>query len=108
MFAAWLGDSRLPRKRTIKTEPVENCSVDQLTQKVLTMFEQLGKEALDLHQLFEAGGNDPDERQKVLEIVELLVQEGLLAERGNDFYSLTDDGEAAAQQITSPGLAKLI
>ncbi len=72
------------------------------------MFEQLRKEALDLHQLFEAGGNDPDERREVLEIVELLVKDGLLAERGNDFYSLTDEGERAAKQIRIPRLSKLI
>lgn len=63
------------------------------------MFEQLGKDALDLHQLFEAGGNDPQVRTTVLEIVERLVREGLLEERGNDFYSLSDKGSSAAKQV---------
>lgn len=66
------------------------------------MFEQLGKDALDLHQLFEAGGNDPQARTMVLEIVERLVREGLLEERGNDFYSLSDKGRLAAQQVKDP------
>ena len=82
--------------------------MDKLTQKVLGMFEQLSKEALDLHQLFEAGGNDPEERRKVLEIVELLARDGLLAERGNDFYSLTDEGKRAAQQVRDSELSDLI
>jgi hypothetical protein len=70
--------------------------MDKLTTAVLGMFQQLGKDVLDLHQLFEAGGNDPESREQVLEIVEGLVRDGLLAERGNDFYSLTDSGKVAA------------
>ena len=46
---------------------------------------QLMSAALDLHELFEAGGNDPDARTAVLDRVERLVQEGLLEERRNDF-----------------------
>jgi len=72
--------------------------MDKLTSAVLGMFQQLGKDVLDLHQLFEAGGNDPRSREQVLEIVEGLVRDGLLAERGNDFYSLTDSGKVAAQR----------
>jgi hypothetical protein len=72
--------------------------MDKLTPRVLGMFQQLGKDVLDLHQLFEAGGNDPKSREQVLEIVEGLVQDGLLAEQGNDFYSLTESGKVAAQQ----------
>ena len=62
------------------------------------MFDQLGKKSLDLHQLFEAGGNDPESRRQVLEIVERLVQDGLLEELGNDFYSLSEKGKMTAQQ----------
>lgn len=61
------------------------------------MFEQLGKDALDLHELFEAGGNDADARRDVFFVVESLVEEGLLEERGNDFYALTAEGKRAAQ-----------
>ena len=73
--------------------------MDDLTKRVLAMFEQLGKDALDLHQLFEAGGNDPQARTTVLEIVERLVREGLLEERGNDFYFLSEKGRLTAQQV---------
>jgi len=67
-----------------------------MKQRVLKMFEQLGKETLDLHELFEAGGNDMDARKQVFFTVESLVEEGLLEERGNDFYALTAEGKKAA------------
>jgi hypothetical protein len=71
--------------------------LDELTRRVLGMFEEVGREALDLHELFEAGGNDPDARREVFYRVESLVERGLLEERGNDFYALTRAGcEAAA------------
>lgn len=63
------------------------------------MFGQMKKETLDLHELFEAGGNDPDERREVFYAVEQLVAEGLLEERGNDFYALTAEGKRAAESI---------
>ena len=66
--------------------------MDVLTGKILAMFGSFNKETLDLHELFEAGGNDPDARTAVLDTVERLVQDGLLEERGNDFYALTRDG----------------
>ena len=62
------------------------------------MFAQLKKDALDLHELFEAGGNDTAARTAVFDAVEELVKQGLLEERGNDFYSLTDGGRIAAQR----------
>jgi hypothetical protein len=62
------------------------------------MFEEMGRDALDLHELFEAGGNDPDARRAVFYAVESLVERGLLEERGNDFYALTDAGRAAARE----------
>ncbi|MDQ3174051.1 MAG: hypothetical protein M3Q91_10145, partial [Acidobacteriota bacterium] len=72
--------------------------VDELTKRVLGSFEHWRKDSLDLHVLFEAGGNDPDARTRVFDTVERLVKEGLLEELGNDFYSLTDKGRAAAQR----------
>jgi hypothetical protein len=74
--------------------------MDTLTLKVLEMFERWNKETLDLHELFEAGGNDPDERKAVFFTVERLVEEGLLEERGNDFYALTAEGKSAAREIS--------
>lgn len=68
--------------------------MDALGQKVLNMFVSLNKETLDLHELFEAGGNDPDARTAVFDMVERLVKDGLLEERGNDFYALTAEGSS--------------
>lgn len=70
--------------------------MDELTRRVLGMFEEMGRDALDLHELFEAGGNDPDARREVVYAVERLVGRGLLEERGNDFYALTEAGREAA------------
>jgi hypothetical protein len=71
--------------------------MDKLAQQVLRMFEQWNKETLDLHELFEAGGNDPAERTAVFDTVEQLVREGLLEERGNDFFALTEEGKKAVR-----------
>jgi hypothetical protein len=79
--------------------------VDELTKRVLAMFEQLNKDTLDLHQLFEAGGNVPEARTAVFDAVERLVSQGLLEERGNDFYSLSNEGKKAAQQAGNAGKA---
>ena len=73
--------------------------MDTLTQKVLGMFEHWRKETLDLHELFEAGGNDAEARLAVFDTVERLVREGFLEERGNDFYALTEAGKQAAREI---------
>ncbi|HEX8847886.1 MAG TPA: hypothetical protein VF791_24810 [Pyrinomonadaceae bacterium] len=70
-----------------------------MKEDVLAMFEQMKKETLDLHELFEAGGNDADRRREVFYAVEQLVEEGLLEERGNDFYALTAEGKRAAQGL---------
>ncbi|HEX3560289.1 MAG TPA: hypothetical protein VHU19_13870 [Pyrinomonadaceae bacterium] len=72
--------------------------MDEMTPRVLRMFDEMGKPELDLHELFEAGGNDPDARRAVLYAVETLVERGLLEERGNDFYSLTDAGRAELKE----------
>ena len=86
----------------IKGEPLRVCcrfhyddivfDMDVVGAKILAMFGSFNKETLDLHELFEAGGNDPDARTAVLDRVERLVQDGLLEERGNDFYALTREG----------------
>jgi DNA-binding PadR family transcriptional regulator len=71
--------------------------VNQTEKQVLGSFEHWNKDKLDLHTLFEAGGNDPDARTAVFYAVEQLVKEGLLQEEGNDFYSLTEKGREAVQ-----------
>jgi hypothetical protein len=45
----------------------------------------MGKDRLDLHVLFEAGRNEPVERQGVLDAVDELTREGLLGASGGDF-----------------------
>lgn len=72
--------------------------MDELTKRVLGSFAHWRKDVLDLHELFEAGGNDPEARTAVFDIVERLVRQGLLAEEGNDFYSLTAKGKVAAAE----------
>ena len=72
---------------------------DDLTLRVLRLFPEWGRETLDLHELFEAGdSNDPDARREVLYAVERLVGEGLLEERGNDFYALSPEGRRVLQE----------
>jgi hypothetical protein len=69
--------------------------VDHLTRRILSMFDELQQQTLDLHVLFEAGGNEPKAREAVFDTVERLVREGLLDEKGNDFYSLSPRGKEA-------------
>jgi hypothetical protein len=70
--------------------------MDEISTLVLRSFQRWKKEKLDLHELFEAGGNDPERRTAVFDAVEKLVAEGLLNEEGNDFYSLTEKGKQAS------------
>jgi hypothetical protein len=70
--------------------------MDELARRVLKMFIDMGSESLDLHTLFEAGGNDPGARQRVLDVVMRLVETGDLESRGSDFYLLTSKGRIAA------------
>ena len=70
--------------------------MDELARRVLKMFIEMGSESLDLHTLFEAGGNDPDSRKRVLDVIIGLVDTGHLESRGSDFYLLTGKGRSAA------------
>jgi glutaredoxin len=78
-----------------------------ISKKILSTFDQLEKDSLDLHTLFEiVGGNDPAERELVLDAVEDLVQRGLLRADSADFYSRTENGRlivAGARDITMYG-----
>ena len=67
--------------------------MNEIDLRVLRSFEHWSKDKLDLHTLFEIGENDPDARTAVFDAVERLVNEGLLQEDGNDFYSLTEKGK---------------
>jgi hypothetical protein len=69
--------------------------MDDLTGRVLKLYGEMDSESLDLHTLFEAGGNDPASRQRVLDVVMRLVDTGHLESRGSDFYSITVRGQRA-------------
>jgi hypothetical protein len=70
-----------------------------MARRVLTVFVEMGRESLDLHFLFEAGGNDPASRNWVLDAVNRLVDSGHLESTGSDFYSLTLTGRSATGRI---------
>ena len=69
-----------------------------LSLHVLRLFREMGEDQLDLHVLFEAGGNEPEERMLVLDALDELVQAGMLEARSGDFYALTEKGKKAAAQ----------
>ncbi len=69
--------------------------MNSLSMRVLKLFAEMRKERLDLHALFEAGGNDPAERNRVLDTIDELVREGKLKACGSDFYELTESGKRA-------------
>jgi hypothetical protein len=45
-----------------------------------------------------AAGNEPEERLRVLDVIEELVRTGMLDACGGDFYALTEKGKAAAAE----------
>jgi len=69
--------------------------MNQIAQRILNLFEEMNTDTLDLHTMFEAGGNDPSQRERVVDEIAQLVQHGLLLERGSDFYQITPKGRAA-------------
>ena len=68
-----------------------------VAQRILSTFDQLDRPSLDLHTLFEfVGGNNPGEREAVLDAVTNLVKDGLLTpDGGGDFYRHTEEGRLA-------------
>ena len=69
-----------------------------LSLRVLQLFRAMGVDRLDLHVLFEAGGNEPEERLHVLDAIDELVRAGMLDACGGDFYALTEKGKEAVPQ----------
>ena len=69
--------------------------MDELSRRILNQFVELGERSLDLHALLEAAGNDPAERDRVVEAVERLARGGFLDELGSDFYAVTEKGRDA-------------
>jgi hypothetical protein len=69
-----------------------------LCLRILRLFEEMGKDRLDLHVLFEAAGNEPAARQGVLEAIDELTGAGMLDACGGDFYALTKIGKGPIAQ----------
>jgi glutaredoxin len=71
--------------------------METIARRILATFDQLERDSLDLHTLFEfVGGNAPAEREAVLDAVTDLVKRGLLKPDGrSDFYQRTEDGRLA-------------
>jgi hypothetical protein len=67
-------------------------AMDEQGRRILDQFDQMGSESLDLHTLLEAGGNDTEARELVIDVISRLVTDGYLDERGSDFYALTLKG----------------
>lgn len=72
--------------------------MDEFSRRILQVFDELGRDTLDLHALRElAGGNDPARRDEVVGAVELLERAGCLEASGEaDFYRRTEQGRLAA------------
>jgi glutaredoxin len=75
--------------------------LDAAPRRILQLFDQLERDSIDLHTLFEfVGGNPPAAREAVLDSVAALVKQGLLREsQRSDFYERTEDGHLA---VVSP------
>lgn len=72
--------------------------IDKPMRRILEIFQSMESDSLDLHALFEAGGNDPAERRRVLDAVADMVEKGYLEPSGSDFYSLTAEGRKLIQE----------
>jgi glutaredoxin len=71
--------------------------MEPIDRKILSTYDELEKDALDLHTLFEfVGGNPPAQREAVLDAVIRLKRQGFLGEdSGGDFYRRTEAGRLA-------------
>lgn len=71
--------------------------MDERSRCILQVFDELGRDTLDLHALLEcAGGSDPARRDSVVSAVELLVRADHLESTGGaDFYRRTEQGRLA-------------
>jgi len=71
--------------------------LDARSRRILSLFDQLERESIDLHTFFEfVGGNPPAAREAVLDAVAALAKRSLLAaDRGGDFFRRTEEGRLA-------------
>ena len=73
--------------------------MSDLSARVLHIFGEMDSYRLDLHVLFEAAGNEPKEREKLLGVIEELRRDGFIEALGGDFYCLTEKGKKAALSL---------
>jgi glutaredoxin len=68
--------------------------IKDLAARVLRVYDELERESLDLHAMFEfTEAHSPEKQEEVLSAVAELVGVGFLrAGEGGDFYSRTEDG----------------
>lgn len=67
--------------------------MNPLEKRVLTLFDELERNELDLHALFElAGGNPPAAREAVLDATIRMIERGWLRTAPGDFYARTEEG----------------
>jgi glutaredoxin len=68
--------------------------IKDLAARVLKIYDELGRESLDLHAMFEiTESHSPEKQEEILNAVAELVGVGFLrAGEGGDFYSRTEDG----------------
>lgn len=70
--------------------------MEELERRLLRLFDELEREAIDLHTFFDlVSGNTPAQQKPVLSAVDRLVERGWLAARGGDFYARTERGRRA-------------
>jgi glutaredoxin len=82
-----------------------NQPVPDLSGRILALFDELGRDSLDLHAFFEmAGSKSPEHQAEVLDAVAELVGIGLLKPGdGGDFYTRSEEGRlrvAGARDVT--------
>lgn len=76
--------------------------MNETEQRLLKLFDDLGRETLDLHAFFDlVGGNTPAAQQAVLAAIEHLLAKGWFEERGGDFYARTEAGRGAIHGCSS-------
>lgn len=72
--------------------------INDLAARVLKIYDELGRESLDLHAMFEiTESHSPEQQEEILSAVAELVGVGFLSPgEGGDFYSRTEDGRLRA------------
>ncbi len=75
--------------------------MDIIARKILSTFDQVQRDSIDLHTFFEyVGGNVPAQREAVLDAVTALAERGFIEGDGrSDFYRRTEEGRLA---VASP------